>query len=303
KFLIGGNWKNCKDFTTFQHLILSKNYDKVVKNAKTLAKIDVFVAVPNIWIGDAEKLLEFSLGIQDISACDETVTGEVLADMVRDKVSYAIIGHSERRTVLGESNEMIQKKVKYALSSGIRPILCIGENIQQRQSDNFLHFLKNQLISSIPMGVERALLHQINKNIDSVNESEITDIGSNSENICLSEDYQILSEVLNTHLSDSYLDTMEMHLELDIAYEPLWAIGKESATLEQIEMVAQNIEEWMLKYNIRGRIIYGGAVTDENAEKILRIKNINGLLIGGASLDERFINILEIARTNSRDLK
>jgi len=142
-------------------------------------------------------------------------TGEVSALMlVEAGVKYVIIGHSERRTQFGETNEVIAQKVNTSLSAGLIPILCISEL------------------------------------------SELENIGGN----------------------------------IIIAYEPIWAIGTgKTPTLDEIQSMHTKI-----KSTLNVPVLYGGSVTDQNAHDILAIQNVDGVLVGGASLNaEKFLSIVQ----------
>ncbi len=177
-------------------------------------------------------------------------TGEISIPMLKYfNVDYIIIGHSERRTYFGESDELINKKAKAILENNIKPIICIGETLSERQQGRTFEILFNQ----------------IDKCLRDLN----------------SDDFK----------------------NLIIAYEPVWAIGTGiSATQEQIEEAHNKIKEYIGNlFNVSNDDIvlqYGGSVTAENSNEILSIENVNGALIGGASLkSEIFLKIIEIAET------
>lgn len=167
-------------------------------------------------------------------------TGEISAAMLRDiYVRYVIIGHSERRQYFGEDEAIIHKKLKAAIPAGLKPILCIGETLTQRQSKRWPEVLQSQL--------EGAL--------QGITEKEAEDI--------------------------------------IIAYEPVWAIGTgHNATPAQaqeahalIRRIIQEIYNTDFAQHIR--IQYGGSVKPDNAASLLSQPDIDGALVGGASLDAR----------------
>jgi triosephosphate isomerase (TIM) len=165
-------------------------------------------------------------------------TGEISATMLRALfVKYVIIGHSERRSLFGETDEMVQRKVHTALEAGLRPIMCVGETLAERESDSVQKVLRRQ--------VEEGL-----KGVGSDHSSEIV-----------------------------------------LAYEPVWAIGTgRTATPAQAEEVHAFLRSLLAElFNQtaadRIRIQYGGSVKPENTEDLMRQPNIDGALIGGASLD------------------
>ncbi|MCX5827107.1 MAG: triose-phosphate isomerase [Deltaproteobacteria bacterium] len=174
-------------------------------------------------------------------------TGEVSAGMLIDAgCKYVIIGHSERRTFFGETDDIIRRKLSAALASGLRPILCIGETLAEREQGATLTVIAGQIKEGL-------------KNIN------LGDIGS-----------------------------------VSIAYEPVWAIGTgKTATPEQAQEVHAFIRSTMKDAygkELAGklRIIYGGSVNFGNIGKLMSEKDINGALVGGASLDiESFSEIVK----------
>ncbi|HZC34844.1 MAG TPA: triose-phosphate isomerase [Chthoniobacterales bacterium] len=165
-------------------------------------------------------------------------TGEISATMLRALfVKYVVIGHSERRTLFGETDEMVNRKIHAALEAGLRPILCIGESAAQRDNNEVETVLKRQL----DLGL---------KDISAKEAGEIV-----------------------------------------IAYEPVWAIGTgRTATpvqAEQAHSYIRTVLEKLFAKTVAGRvrIQYGGSVKPENTEELMRQPNIDGALVGGASLD------------------
>lgn len=164
-------------------------------------------------------------------------TGENSVVMLNDlQCEYVILGHSERRAIFGESNEVINKKVKLALKSGLKVILCIGESLEQREAD----------------------------------ETE---------------------SVIEDHITNSLKDLTTEDMEnIIIAYEPVWAIGTgKTATPEQAEEAHAFTRELIGKLfddNTKDavRIQYGGSVKPDNVKELMSKENIDGALVGGASL-------------------
>ena len=189
------------------------------------------------------------LGAQNISQYDNgAYTGEVSGKMLADlNTKYVIIGHSERRELYNENNNIIKDKFSKAIENNIKPILCVGETIDHRNSGETFDYIHSQ--------------------IDAV-------------------------------ISSNKLDNLK---ELIIAYEPIWAIGTgQTATPESAEEVHSYIRNILLNTDSylaeNTPILYGGSVNSENAEKLFRMENINGALIGGASLNgEEFSKIYNIA--------
>jgi len=165
-------------------------------------------------------------------------TGEISATMLRVLfVKYVVIGHSERRILFGETDEMVNRKVHSALEAGLRPIVCVGESMTQRDNDEVETVLRRQL------------------------ELGLKDL------------------------------SVKDAVEIVIAYEPVWAIGTgRTATPAQAEEAHRFIRSVLSKMFGTGpaervRIQYGGSVKPENAQELMRQSDIDGALIGGASLD------------------
>lgn len=181
-------------------------------------------------------------------------TGEISAPMLKDLgCSYVILGHSERRTLFGEQDEGIQKKLRAALRHDLRPILCVGESLTQRESGKTDSVLTQQLRGSL-MG-------------------------------------------LDPHAMAS----------VTIAYEPVWAIGTgKSATSDQAVAAHRSIREfvaamWSPAIARSTRILYGGSVTPQNIESLLKSQEIDGALIGGACLQlDSFATIAAVAESLAR---
>ncbi|WP_029551859.1 triose-phosphate isomerase [Thermocrinis jamiesonii] len=167
-------------------------------------------------------------------------TGEISLDMLKELgVSYVIVGHSERRWIFGETDELINKKVIACLEKGIRPILCVGEKMEEREAGMTLKVIESQL-----------------------------------------------------KLALSGLD--EVSERIDIAYEPVWAIGSGNpATPEDAQLVHSFIKELLGKV----RVLYGGSVNPQNAGEFLSMPDVDGLLVGGASLDpSSFAQIVKVSQ-------
>ena len=174
-------------------------------------------------------------------------TGEISGEMLKDiKIEYVILGHSERRHIFKETDEIINKKIKSALKVGLKPIFCVGELLEDREKGKTFDVVDSQLKNGL-------------------------------KNIEIKEDFLI-------------------------AYEPVWAIGTgKTATTEQAEEVIARIREWVEKeyskeLSEKVRILYGGSVKPNNIESLLRAENIDGGLVGGASLKyESWVEINNIA--------
>lgn len=165
-------------------------------------------------------------------------TGEVSSLMLEEYgVRWVILGHSERRHIFGEGDRLIAKKVRAALDVGLKPILCIGEKLDERE-----------------MGIT----------------------------------FDVIDRQMSSGLSDADQDSL---FGLVLAYEPVWAIGTgKAATLAQIQEVHSHIRSWLYQ-NFKStiadsiRIMYGGSVNLENVKDFMALPDIDGVLVGGASLD------------------
>ncbi|MFC6632850.1 triose-phosphate isomerase [Microbulbifer taiwanensis] len=187
----------------------------------------------------------FSTGAQSLSEeSSGAYTGEVSADMLLDwSVRYAIVGHSERRSLYGESSALVARKFVAAKSAGLIPILCVGETLQEREEGRTLDVVAAQL--------------------QAVSEAAGDDVWSRAV----------------------------------IAYEPVWAIGTgKTATPEQAQQVHGFIREQLGETGAAVQILYGGSVKAANAEALFAQVDIDGALVGGASLDaEEFSRICHAA--------
>lgn len=170
-------------------------------------------------------------------------TGELAPAMIQDcGASWVIIGHSERRNVFGEQDDLIGEKVGFALKSGLSVIPCIGEKLEEREAGKTTEVVFRQLAAMLP------------------------------------------------HISD--------WTKVVLAYEPVWAIGTgKTATPEQAQEVHLAIRGW-LEQNVSAevaastRILYGGSVTADNCKALAQCPDIDGSLVGGASLKKDFIQIV-----------
>ena len=238
KTIIAGNWKMHKTIVEAIELAngLKRELFKLDFNAVDVVLCPAFTALSEV----AEVLAEtgIGLGAQDIYWLDEgAFTGEVSPLMLRDAgCQFVIIGHSERRQFFGESNEGVNKKIKAALRAGLTPIVCVGENLQEREAN---------------------------------------------------KTFKVIDDHINNGLVDISASDM---LNLVIAYEPVWAIGTgKTATPEQAQEVHKFIRD-LLKKNYGQevacsvRIQYGGSVKPENITELMNKPDVDGALVGGASL-------------------
>ena len=233
--LVAGNWKMNGSRESIKELI-----NGVVEGAKSLSGVEVAVCPPTIYIADvvaatADSIVE--VGSQDTcTAIKGAFTGETSIDMVKDlSCKYAIIGHSERRTMYGESDEIVAEKFAIVKTAGLIPVFCIGETLEER-------------------------------------EANIT------EEVCARQ----IDAVFTSLGDDAFADSV-------VAYEPVWAIGTgKTASPEQAQSVHAFIRQHLAKRNAdlaeKVQILYGGSMNPANAKELMGQADIDGGLIGGASL-------------------
>ena len=243
---IVANWKMNGDQIFNSHLITTIEKNSVINDASHMI---ICPSMPYLQQINTQKPSYMILGAQNISQYDNgAYTGEVSGKMLVDlKTKYVIIGHSERRELYNEDNNVIRGKFSKAIENNIKPILCVGETIEHRNNGETFDYIHSQ--------------------IDAV-------------------------------ISSNKLENLK---ELIIAYEPIWAIGTgQTATPESAEEVHSYIRNTLLNTDSNlaenTPILYGGSVNSDNAEKLFKMENINGALIGGASLNgEEFSKIYNIA--------
>ena len=236
KLFVAGNWK------------MNTSLSEAVRLAEDLSAatgsiqgVDFAVFPPFVYLSTVGKALAGSnidMGAQNMFYEDNgAYTGEISAEMLKDVgCRYVILGHNERRHVIGESDELINRKVLKALAGGIEPILCVGELLEQREADETMDVVRRQ----VEIGLEGVAM---------------ADAG-----------------------------------RVTLAYEPVWAIGTgRTATPEQAQEVHALIRGLLVeKYDEalagRLRIQYGGSVKPSNAAELMTQPDIDGALVGGASL-------------------
>lgn len=236
KVIIAGNWKLNK--TSLEAIELVNALKRELVDVTT---VDIVVCPPFTSLTEVCDVLTDSnidLGAQNLYWEDSgAFTGEVSAPMLKgDGVKYVIIGHSERRQFFGETNETVNKRLKAALRHKLIPIVCVGENLQEREA---------------------------NKTFD----------------------------VIRDHVEGSLAGLTKDEIKgLVIAYEPVWAIGTgKTATSAQAQEVHKFIRGLLAKMTSDDvaqavRIQYGGSVKPENTAELIAQEDIDGALVGGASL-------------------
>jgi triosephosphate isomerase len=248
--LVSGNWKMNENH--FEALKLVQELAALLRASGVPAGREVsihpsFTSLRTVQTAVETDHVPVALGAQNCHFEDRgAFTGEVSAEMLAKlNVSYVIAGHSERRTYFGETDLLVRRKVDAILAHGMRPIVCVGETLDERSA--------GEAFSRVT--------HQV-------------------------------AEVLSGRSGEVVGGVV-------VAYEPLWAIGTgETASVEDAEQMCAAIREEVGRFAGAGaaasiRLQYGGSVTPETAGALLDAKNVDGLLVGGASLDaERFVGIV-----------
>lgn len=227
--LVVANWKMhgsralCDEFSTY---------------LKPADETDLWIATPTVYLSTLnsnEYLGSFvKFGVQNVhSETSGAFTGEVSAAMAKDAgATFAIVGHSERRTQHQESDQFVAEKFQACIDAGITPILCIGETLTEREADQATDVVRRQLLSIL--------------------------------NRCGDAAFQ----------------------ESVIAYEPVWAIGTgKTATPAQAQSMHSQIRDIINLDQYHCRILYGGSVNPDNVQSLWHEPDIDGFLVGGASLN------------------
>ena len=251
KTILAANWKmnmTVEETGTYIKTLLSETGDDT--------DVEVVIIPPFTALAKASELISASyslkLGAQNMNAKKSgAYTGEVSAAMLRELfVRYVVLGHSERRQLFGETDAMINEKVRAAHEATLKPILCIGETLTERDGDQ----------------VEEVLMRQLRAGLEGLGTKEIQ--------------------------------------ETVIAYEPVWAIGTgRNATPQQAQDAHALIRRELAIIADQAvaekvRIQYGGSVKPGNAAALLNEPDIDGALVGGASLDPRdFAEIVKAGKT------
>jgi triosephosphate isomerase len=245
---VAGNWKMNKSVQESLSLV-----KELVPGLDSIENVDSVICPPFIALAKVSDLVKNSkieLGAQNLYWEDKgAYTGEISPSMVAEIAEHVILGHSERRAYFQDTDEAVNKKVLAALSAGLKPILCVGETLDENENGKTGDVVKRQLTEALK-GVS------------------IEDFG-----------------------------------KIMIAYEPVWAIGTgKAATAEGANQVIKEYirDEVSFLYSHEAsdkvRILYGGSVKPENAKEYFQQPDIDGALVGGASLKaDAFIQITEAA--------
>jgi triosephosphate isomerase len=246
--VVAGNWKMNKTAAQAAQLVAAMQ-----KNLDAVSGVDCVICPPFTSLMTLSSQLKGSrigLGAQNLHwEASGAFTGEVSAEMVKEFCQYVIIGHSERRAYFGETDQSVNKKVKAALVSGLIPIVCVGETLDENENGKTQEVVSRQVINGLK------------------------------------------------GLSD------EDGEKIIVAYEPVWAIGTGRAASAEManDIIANAVRKnlaTVFSTNLaeKIRILYGGSVKADNAAELFKKSDIDGGLIGGASLKvEDFLMIVKAA--------
>lgn len=244
--LIAGNWKMYK--TGPEAVETAMELEKLCSD---VTDVDVMIAPTYLSLPLVSTTLRDSrikVGAQNLYFENQgAFTGEVSAEMIKAAgAEYVIIGHSERRQYFDETDLSVNKKIRAAKGSGLKPVLCIGETETDRDEE---------------------------------------------------KTFSILDKQVSNGLKGLSFDELG---NLVLAYEPVWAIGTgKTASVDQVDEVHQYLRSLLEKlfskdFSGKTRILYGGSVNPDNVKELMSIKDVDGALVGGASLDaDKFINIIK----------
>jgi triosephosphate isomerase (TIM) len=244
--IIAGNWKMHKTVQDALDIAIGLKRKFYTFGEADIVICPSFTALSKV--GDEISDSSIMLGAQDVYWEEEgAFTGEVSPKMLKDvRVRYVIVGHSERRSLFGETDEAVNKKVKVVLRYGMIPIMCIGEKLEERDNGTT---------------------------------------------------YEVLEKQLTRGLKDLTKDDIS---RLIIAYEPVWAIGTgRTAAPREAQEAHKFIRNFIEKHfekeaSMKVRIQYGGSVKPDNIAKLMAEEDIDGALVGSASLDvNAFVQIVE----------
>jgi triosephosphate isomerase len=246
KLIIAGNWKMNKTVAEALHLVRGLKIELAA-----VKEVDIVVCPPFTALSEVSKAVMDSilrLGAQNMSEHNfGAFTGEIAAGMLKEfSVRYVILGHSERRQLYKETSELVAQKTRAAHAASLKPIVCVGETLQEREAGQ----------------MERVLDAQVRHSLDGLTAPQME-------------------------------DTI-------IAYEPVWAIGTgKNATTTQAQeahafirgLIATLFDATVARHV---RIQYGGSVKPANARELMSQPDVDGALVGGASLDARnFCDIIK----------
>jgi len=239
KFFVGGNFKMNGSKSSIKSIVENLN------NATLDPNVEVVISPPAAYLSYTREHLKpgIEVAAQNVfNKPDGAFTGETSVSQLKDLgITWTILGHSERRTILKESDDDVSSKTKFATENGISVIWCCGESLEQREAGQTVEVVTKQL------------------------------------------------ESLKSQISD--------WSKIVIAYEPIWAIGTgKVATTEQAQEVHKAVRDWLKgvsdKVADETRILYGGSVNEKNSGELSKQPDIDGFLVGGASLKPAFVDII-----------
>mgnify|MGYP000542486144 CR=1 FL=1 len=240
--IVAGNWKMNGSKDLVQQLV-----GQVREQVASLdARVEVVIIPPALYVDSVVALCgsELVAGVQNVSQWQSgAYTGEVSSDMAKDLgCQYALVGHSERRQLFGESDEVVARKIERVLAYGLTAVLCVGETLEERDAGS----------------AERVVASQVQQGLASV--------------------------------------AGEQWSRIVVAYEPVWAIGTgKTATAEDAQAMHADIRRVLAEMGAPSEtisVLYGGSVKADNAAALFAEPDIDGGLIGGASLKaEDFVSI------------
>jgi len=249
--LIFANWKMNLDINSSNKLV-----KEILDRNLNYENIDVVIAPPFVYLSEINNMLinsRLKLSAQNVFYNDNgAFTGEISHEMLKDLgCSWVMIGHSERRIHLFETNEMVNKKIIFSCEKSFNIIFCVGESNEEKQKGKTFEIIKNQISESLK-GVDDKFLHKI-----------------------------------------------------VVGYEPIWAIGSGIIPdLKDIQethnVINHHLKEIYPNSDNLPRIVYGGSVDNSNIDSIMSLKNVDGVLVGSASLDcKKFCDIvLSVGKQN-----
>ncbi|CAI4219182.1 unnamed protein product [Parascedosporium putredinis] len=239
KFFVGGNFKMNGTVSSIKEIVNNLNSAKLDSNVGRRR-------APALYLLQVRDTLRKEIEVAAQNVYDKpngAFTGEISVSQLKDaNINWTILGHSERRTILGESDAVVSSKTKFATEGGVGVIWCCGESLEEREAGKTIDVVSKQLAA------------------------------------------------LKSQTSD--------WSQIVIAYEPIWAIGTgKVATTEQAQEVHAAIRAWLKKevsdkVAEETRILYGGSVTEKNCGDLSKQPDIDGFLVGGASLKPAFVDII-----------
>ncbi|KAF2744951.1 Triosephosphate isomerase [Sporormia fimetaria CBS 119925] len=240
KFFVGGNFKMNGSAKSITDIVDNLN------NAKLDPNTEVVIAPPALYLSLTREKLRKGLEVAAQNVFDKpngAFTGEISVEQLKDAgITWAILGHSERRVILQEDDQFVANKTKTAIDGGLGVILCCGESLEQREAGKTIEVVTSQL--------------------------------------------------------KAVADKVKDWSKIVVAYEPIWAIGTgKVATTEQAQEVHAAIRDW-IKNEVsteaaeKTRILYGGSVSEKNCVELAKQADIDGFLVGGASLKPAFVDII-----------